>query len=66
MKNKHTNESANLLRKQAKSAKGKKEETYGVPSEALEVLRRWREDSARRMPKWEVTATFTKGARAHG
>lgn len=61
MKTPHTNDSANPLRKQAKSAKGKERETYGVPSEALEILRRWRESNARKMPKWEVTAIFTKG-----
>lgn len=55
------NTDANVLRRHMESMKGHKRRIYGVPSETMEILRRWRETRARQMPRWEVTTVFTKG-----
>ena len=38
-----------------------KAESNPIPDDALEILRRWREENARSLPKWEVTTIFTPG-----
>ena len=38
-----------------------KAENNPIPDDALEILRRWREENARSLPKWEVTTIFTPG-----
>lgn len=43
----------NALRKEA--------EKKPIPESALEILRRWREDNARSLPKWEVETIYTPG-----
>ena len=47
---------------EALNAMRKAAESNPIPNEALEILRRWREENARSLPKWKVTTTFTPSA----
>lgn len=47
---------------EALNAMRKAAENNPIPDEALEILRRWREENARSLPKWKIITTFTPGA----